>query len=70
MAKGRSLLPYISDKQTFKAVQFALKLKEQMAYGLAIYKSSRYYGVPTSEIAHYLGKLGSGVKEYRKKNNA
>jgi hypothetical protein len=54
--KKSHTLPYIEDKQLFAAVMFAIKMiGDGEGYGLANYKSAKYYGYETSEVAHYVG---------------
>ena len=49
-------MPFIEDKQLFKAVMFAIHMiKEGEGYGLANYIAASYYGYETSEVAHYVG---------------
>jgi len=53
-------LPYIDDKQLFKAVMFAITMIQNgEGYALAIYKAAKYYGYETSEVAHYVGKYAN-----------
>lgn len=63
--KSRRLLPYIEDMEMWKAVQFALVLKKKMSIALAIHKAAEYYSVDRSEVARYIGELGSEVKKIR-----
>jgi hypothetical protein len=59
-----SHMPYIKDKNVFKAVMFSRSLmRENVSIGLAIYKAAKYYGLETSKVAKYMGKLGSNVRE-------
>jgi len=59
-----SHMPYIRDKDTFKAVMFARNLMGQrVPIQLAIYKAAKYYKVNTYQVAKYMGKLGSNTKE-------
>ncbi len=59
-------MPYIANKKIYSAVCFALKLKDNMSIGLAIYKAAKYYGVLQKEVAHYVGRTGA---RKRMKNN-
>lgn len=55
-------MDYIEDKDVYKAVMFARKMKQEgMSMGLAIYKAARYYGVNQQDVAHYMGQLGGNV---------
>ena len=67
MTKYRNnLMPYIKDKDVYKAVMFARKMyKDGMNVGLAIYKASRYYKVDQSDVAYYMGQLGGNVNAIR-----
>ena len=67
MTKYRNnLMPYIKDKDVYKAVMFARKMhKDGMNAGLAIYKASRYYKVDQSDVAYYMGQLGGNVNAIR-----
>lgn len=59
-------MPYIEDKDVFRAVTFALKLKQTMTIGLAIHKAAKYYGVSQGEVARYVGMIGG--RKAAKKN--
>ena len=61
------LMEYIEDKDVYKAVCYARKLKRDgMNAGLAIYKASRYYKVDSSDVAHYMGQLGGNVNSIKR----
>ena len=69
MKKHGNLMSYIKDKDVYKAVMFARKMrKDGVPTGLAIFKASRYYKVDQTDVAHYMGQLGGNVKatRYRK----
>ena len=66
-----SHMPYISNKNTFKAVVFARRLMGAgYSIGLANYKAANYYDVCVSEIARYMGKLASNTREGYTGNDA
>lgn len=66
-----SHMPYIRDKNTFKAVMFARNLMGQrVPIQLAIYKAAEYYGVKTYQVARYMGKLGSNTRDEYTGNDA
>jgi hypothetical protein len=62
-------MPYIEDKNIYMAVCFALKLKEQMPYGKAIWKAAGYYDVRINDVAYYLGKTGANKRARNSENN-
>ena len=50
---------YIPDKDLYAAVMFARKMIRQgTPAGLANYKAARYYGVDSSDVAHFVGQAG------------
>ena len=63
-------LPYIKDKQVFKAVMFARVLREEYGAPLAIHKAAKYYKVEEHSVAHYMGKLGAKYKKFYNKKGA
>lgn len=66
-----SHMPYISDKDTFKAVIFARRLMGAgVPAGLANYKAAKYYDLDVSEVARYMGKLASNTREEYTGNDA
>ena len=66
-----SHMPYISDKDTFKAVIFARRLiGVGMPIGLANYKAAKYYGLDVNQVARYMGKLASNTREEYTENDA
>jgi len=66
-------LPYIGNKDLYKAVQFAIKMiRSGTPAKIANYRASDYYGIETSEVAHYVGiyansKGKSKTKKYELK---
>lgn len=61
-------IPFIKDKAVFKALSFCRSLiRGGDPVGLAIYKSSKYYDVSKSEVAHYMGKIGAAAVRRKKK---
>ena len=64
-----SALPYIADKDTYKAVQYArwLMNNTDMPTGVCIWKAGEKYDITASSVAHYLGKLGSNVKAKKRR---
>ncbi len=65
MKHNNKYLPYIEDKQVFKAVSYARALRRETGMGLAITRASKYYNVDYHVVASYLGALGSNTKENR-----
>ncbi len=58
-AKYDYIMDYISDKDTYKAVMFAVKMmREGKDKQQAIRTASRYYDVDMTDVAHYLGQRG------------
>jgi len=52
-------LPYIADKELFKAVMFALSLKKDgLSIPLAVCRAAKYYGVKQTDVAYYVGAKG------------
>lgn len=59
-------MPFIEDKTMFRAICFARKMtKEGMGAGLAISKAARYYELPESDVAHWMGKCAAARKKHR-----
>ncbi len=59
-----SNMPYIKNKNVFKAVIFARRLKHTgMPIGLANTKAAKYYDVDVYEVAKYMGKLGANTRD-------
>jgi len=64
MTNDNYYMDYIADKSVFKAVMFARKLmRNGIKPGLANYKAAKYYGVNTSEVAHYVGQVGGNCSQ-------
>ncbi len=62
-------MPYIEDKDVFKAVSFASSMiKKGTSPALAIHKSCTYYKVNEKDVASNLGKRGASVSNA--KNNS
>jgi hypothetical protein len=60
--------PRVKGKTLFKALCFARVLyKDGFERGLAIYKSAKYYKVSVKDVAREMGRLGSHVREERRK---
>lgn len=58
-AKYDYIMDYIPDKNLFKAVMFARKMKRDgRSAENAIRTASRYYDVDMSDVAHYMGQVG------------
>lgn len=66
MKKKWHTIPYIPDQKVFKAVMFALELKDKMDMGLAIHKAAKYYKVTQKDVAYWMGRIGGTKKA---KNN-
>lgn len=59
-----SHMPYIRNKNMFKAVMFVRYLiRKSVPIKLAIYKSAKYYDLSITEVARYVGKLGSNTRD-------
>jgi recombinational DNA repair protein RecR len=59
-AKYDYLMDYIPNKDVYKAVMFACKMRrEGVSVENAIRRASKYYDVDMSEVAHYMGQRGS-----------
>jgi DNA-directed RNA polymerase alpha subunit len=57
-------MPYIKNKECFKAVLFARKLMgTNLDIEHAIYRAARYYKIDTSTVAKYVGKFASNVRD-------
>lgn len=60
---------YINDEDLFKAISFASSMiKKGTSKGLAIHKASKYYNVPTHDVASKLGKRGATVANFKRTN--
>lgn len=56
-------MDYISDKDVYKAVQFASKMVRQgRTPQNAIWIAARYYKVDSKDVAHYMGQKGGRSK--------
>ena len=68
-AGGQNLLPYILQKDIYAAVQCAqwLLRNTELPPGVAVCKAADKYRVPSKDVAHLLGKLGSAVKARKRK---
>jgi len=63
-------MPYIKDKELFKAVSFASSMKKNgKPIGLACKIAADYYGVSQSDVASELGKRGKSVAQSNKVKN-
>ena len=64
---SKYLMPYIDDKQLYKAVMFARRMiRNGTAPKRAIFRASIYYDCHISDVAHYVGQVASKVKEIKK----
>ena len=62
-AKYNYSMDYIPEKDLYKAVMFARKMRRDgRSAENAIRIASRYYGVDMSDIAHYMGQVGGRIK--------
>lgn len=62
-AKFNYVMDYIDDKDLFKAVMWARKMhRDGKDMSQAIRIASKYYDVDMSDIAHYVGQVGSRKK--------
>lgn len=69
MSKARYAyaMDYIADKTLYKAVMFARKMtREGRSPSNAIRVASRYYDVDMSDVAHYMGQVGSRIAHEHK----
>jgi len=58
-----SHMPYIKDKECFKAVLFARRLMGTgLETGSAIYRAAKFYKIEVSKVAKYIGKFASNVQ--------
>ncbi len=58
-------MPWIEDKQVFRAVSFASSMvKKGQKPRVAIHVASKYYNVCTTDIASELGKRGAIKKNH------
>lgn len=63
-------MPYISNKELFKAVSFASSMvKKGTSIPLACHKAASYYSVDTQDVSKELGKRGASVNNYRRYKN-
>ena len=64
--KTQYAIPFIKDKELFKAVNFALHMiRNNEDPRLANYKASKFYNVDISDVAHYVGKKANFIKNYK-----
>jgi hypothetical protein len=62
-------MDYIPDKTVFKAVMFARRMMQKgTPPPIANTKAAKYYGVSSSEVAHYTGQNASRIKAIQKNN--
>ncbi len=61
--------PRIKDKQVFKAVSFtrAIFADGELPIEICMYKAAKYYKVSIKDVAREIGRLGSFVREKRKR---
>ena len=68
---GRDGLPFIKDNTLYKAVWFVRVLindeDDPLPIELAIYKSAKYYEISQHDLAKEMGRLGSFIREKKKK---
>ena len=63
-SKNKTFYPYkIDDKNLFKAVSFARKLRQDYPSGLAIHIAAKHYEVSRREVAREMGKIGSWYRD-------
>lgn len=66
-AKYEYVMDYIPDKDVYKAVMFARKMRRDgRSAENAIRIASRYYNVDMSDVAHYMGQVGGRKRQERK----
>lgn len=66
-AKYEYVMDYIPDKDVYKAVMFARKMRREGRNAEnAIRIASRYYDVDMSDVAHYMGQVGGRKRQERK----
>jgi hypothetical protein len=63
-------LPFIKDKEMFKAVQFAISMRRDgTPPAMANYRAANYYGYETNEVAHYTGIYANSRGKTSRKAN-
>ncbi len=66
-AKYKYVMDYIPNKEVYKAVMFARKMRrEGRTTENAIRIASNYYDVDMSDVAHYMGQVGGRIAAERK----
>jgi len=61
-------MDYIPNKTLFKAVMFSRKMiRDGLPAGLANCRAAKYYGVNSSEVARYVGQVGSTCSQISKR---
>jgi hypothetical protein len=61
--KKKFPFPYIPDKELFKAVMFAWRLKKEHPKEIAISKSANYYKVDPASISTYWDQIEKNEQE-------
>jgi hypothetical protein len=57
-------MEYIPNKRLFAAVMFARRMmREGVPPGVANTRAANYYQVAVSDVAHYTGQVGAGVRD-------
>lgn len=65
-AKHKYAMDYIEDKDVYKAVMFARKMRRDgRSAENAIRIASRYYDVDMSDVAHFMGQVGGRIRGER-----
>lgn len=71
MAKIKLCCDHIGDKDVCRAVYFAISMIRSGEFAnIANARAAKYYGVPTSKVAHFVGqhaaRIGSSKRNMRK----
>lgn len=71
MSGKRHTMDFIQDRDVYRAVMFSRKLiGDGLAPPLAHARAARYYGVPISEVAKYVGQHAARIKAMRRHGSA